>query len=257
MERQTERQEISGSQKRYIGVTGFKTVKEVELCRDTSRGRKPSIMYGILANPKTISYPGIEGTRRPKLTDISKLLPHMPRDSIPTIHYCTQNRQVSKELASILDYDSNFNEGYRTVQLNQRLPDVREIEKLKNRYSGILTVILQLEPPDLADPKKTGKILNDYNGLVEYVIIDPSLGAGLDLDKSTSLRMMNEIKINAMPVIAGGLSGNNVAQTIAFFRSEYGENFCIDAEGQLRGRSDELIVPKMKSYLKEAHDAYK
>jgi len=246
---------------KYIGITGFKTQEEIVRCKvgswSYSEGKGPIVMYGILTSKKSIAYPLREGTRRPSLENLSSVLEEIPFESLPTIHHCTDNRHFSEELDIILSQDRIYDRGLvKAMQINQRLPEISELEKIKKNYSN-LKIILQLEPEDLANPKHTGKIVNNYDGLADYVIIDPSRGVGITLDMHNSLDVLKEIKINAMPVIAGGLNPNNVREVINFFRKEYGHNFCIDAEGKLRDESDTLDINKMQSYLKEAYLAYK
>jgi phosphoribosylanthranilate isomerase len=242
---------------RYIGITGFKTIDEVITCKVNSMGQKPIVMYGVLTSAKTIAYPEKEGTRRPSLENLGALLWKIPIGSLPTIHHCTYNRKFSQELDTILSYDRIYDLGLvKAVQINQRLPEVSEIEKIKKKYSDI-KIILQLEPDDIADPKATGRLVNDYDGLVDYFIIDPSRGIGKGLDVNDTMTMLDNIKINAMPVIAGGLCASNVGYLVKFFRKEYGDNFCIDVEGRIRDADDKLNIKKMTEYMGEAYRAYK
>ena len=242
--------------RRYIGITGFMDIGEIIKCKVHSMGQEPMIMYGILTSSKTIAYPSKEGTRRPSLDNLSLLLEEIPIQSLPTIHHCTYNRKFSQELDIILSQDRIYDRGLvKAVQINQRLPEVIEMEKMKKKYPG-LKMILQLEPEDIEVPEATGRRVNDYDGLVEYVIIDPSRGIGKELNMYDTLNVLNKIKINAMPVIAGGLSAANVGGVIKSFRKEYGDGFCIDVEGKIRDADDKLNIKKMTSYMKEAYDAY-
>ncbi len=241
---------------RYIGVTGFKHREEIITCKVHSIGQEPIIMYGILTSAKSLTHPSKEGTRRPSLENFNSLLWEIPQGSLATIHHCTANRKFLTELDTILSKDSIYDRGLvKAVQINQRLPEINEMEKTKKKYSG-LKMILQLEPEDLATPYETGKKIKDYDGLVNYIIIDPSRGIGKTLDMYATLVMLQEIKIPMIPVIAGGLHAGNVGEVISFFRKEYGENFSIDAEGRLRDADDSLSIEKMSAYVTAAYEAY-
>jgi phosphoribosylanthranilate isomerase len=241
---------------RYIGITGFKTKEQVEACRQASIGLEPIIMYGVLTSQKTLIDPTSEGTKRPALVNITGLLEYIPKTALPTIHHYTENRQFMQELGQILSFQNIYDKGFvKAVQLNQRLPDISEVEKLKNQYSNI-KIILQLEPQDIATPEVTGKIVSNYQGLVDYVIIDPSRGIGKELNIHDTLKVLNNLKIDAIPVIAGGLSKDNVYDLVKFFRKEYGNNLCIDAEGKLMNNQGTLSIDKMKGYLDAAYRGY-
>jgi phosphoribosylanthranilate isomerase len=242
---------------RYIGVTGFKTKDEIDACDIATLNSEPKVMYGFLTSRKSFANIVSEGTRRPALINLANLLESVPKNALPTIHHCTENRDVSLEIDALMCADYIYDRGLcRAIQINQRLPEVNELEKIKKKYSN-LKFILQLEPEDLLNPKHTGKIVNNYDGIADYVIIDPSRGIGITLDMHNSLDVLKELRINAMPVIAGGLNSSNVRDVISFFRKEYGNNFCIDAEGKLRDESDALVIKKMQSYIKESYLAYR
>lgn len=241
---------------RYIGVTGFKTTAEIAACSATSLSQEPMMMYGILTTPRMLAEPARAGTRRPARNKLIPLFKTIPRYALATIHHCTDNRQFTQELDQLLLpalYEQNLCDA---LQINQRLPEVKELAYLRKQYPD-LQLILQLEPEDLETPKLTGEKLNAYEGLVDYVIIDPSRGVGKILDRHVTLAMLQEIKIPMTPVIAGGLHAGNVEAAVSFFRSEYGENFSIDAEGRLRDANDVLSLEKMTAYLTAAYGAYR
>ena len=242
---------------KYIGITGFKTEEEVNACYEASLGLEPIIMYGVLTSRKNFSNILSEGNKRPAFINLAHILESVPKNALPTIHHYTNNRQISTELDTLLIADDIYDRGLcKAVQINQRLPNVKEIETIKKKYSD-LKIILQLQPQDIEIPETTGRKVKYYDGLVDYVIIDPSRGVGKELDMYDTLKVLNKIQINAIPVIAGGLSSENVANVISFFKREYGNEFCIDAEGKLRDEFDRLSLEKMMSYMKEAYRAYR
>lgn len=243
--------------RRYIGITGFKTVDEVYFCDSVASRKEPMLMYGVLTSQKSLKDPELEGSRRPAMIAVPELLAAVPDYALPMIHHCSDNRKIAEELSRILSYEDIYDRGLvKAVQLNQRLPDISELEKVKNRYTG-LQIVLQLEPPDLIDPKGTGRMVKNYEGLIEYVIIDPSRGAGKKLSLNNTLEVLLALETKAMPVIAGGLRPYNVAETIRFFRAKYGDDFCIDAEGGLREDENCLSRKLAGGYIQEAMMAYK
>ena len=241
---------------RYIGITGFKAAEEVHFCDSVAKGKEPMLMYGILTSQKSIHSPELEGSRRPAMTKVQEILSTVPEYALPMIHHCSDNRNISEEISRIFSYDSIYDkELVKALQLNQRLPEIKELEKIKGKYDG-LQMVLQLEPPDLANPQETGKIVKNYDGIIEYIIIDPSRGAGKELDLDNTLEVLLALDTKAIPVIAGGLNPGNVADVIQFFRKKYGDNFCIDAEGRLREDPNYLSRNLAGNYIRNALKAY-
>jgi phosphoribosylanthranilate isomerase len=245
---------------RYIGITGFKTVDEINYVKELARDNTPQIMYGILTSQKGLNYPTLTGSRRPAMQDITSLLEAIPKNGLPMIHHCTDNRNVSEEVLKVFSYDNMYDKGLvNAVQINQRLPELKELEKIKNKMPN-LEIVLQLEPEDLEHPKTAAIKTKEYGSLIDYVIIDPSRGIGKTLDLTTTLNVLNglrEYDVKATPVIAGGLSGENVTEIVEFFKKEYGDNFSIDSEGRLREFENTLSRDRVKKYLENAYRAYK
>jgi phosphoribosylanthranilate isomerase len=243
--------------KNYIGITGFKSAEEVRSIADYAAEGTPRIMYGVLTSPKNTLDFHSEGRRRAATSKLESIFSAVPLNGFPMLHHCTYNRNFVNELDLILGYNSIYDKGLvKSLQINQRLPEISEVIMLRKKYPE-LEVVIQLEPPDLENPKSTAKKLIKYEGLFDYIIIDPSRGAGIALDFTNSLDVLNAIKTNAMPVIAGGLHPENVKQTVGFFKKNYSGEFCIDAEGRLRTPDDNALdIGRTKEYVKRGREGY-
>lgn len=242
---------------KYIGITGFKTADEVKYVSSIAENGIPQIMYGILTTPKSIHNPESIGMRRPALVDIPGLLSHVPANGLAMIHHCSDNRELSDEVLKIFSYEDMYDKGLvRALQLNQRLPNVSEVEKIKNKYSE-MKIVLQLEPPDLENPVLAGERTREYGSLIDYVIVDPSRGAGIRLDLGKSLQVLNEMPSSITPIIAGGLDCSNVYDIVSYFRKNSDRQFGIDAEGRLRNYPEKLSLERTGLYIKNAMEAFK
>ncbi|MGV8150346.1 MAG: hypothetical protein ACP5NV_01330 [Candidatus Woesearchaeota archaeon] len=241
----------------YIGITGFKTPSEINYVSSIARNGTPQIMYGILTTPKSIHSPETIGMRRPALNDIPELLSHVPSNGLAMLHHCSDNREISDEVFKVFSYDGIYDKGLvRALQINQRLPEISEVEKIKNKYQD-MKIVLQLEPPDLKNPVLAGQKVQEYGSLIEYVIIDPSRGAGIQLNLENSLQVLNEMPSSIIPIIAGGLSDENVFDIVKHFKKQTDRQFGIDAEGRLRVAPEKLSLEKTGLYIKNAMEAYR
>ncbi|MBI2110239.1 hypothetical protein HYT51_00465 [Candidatus Woesearchaeota archaeon] len=241
----------------YIGVTGIKTVKELqslsEICLNDGGlfGHPkdklwPHIehipMYGFICTNKRLADPLTGGTQSPPLQDLQTLTRLTPNGAIPMIHYFTTNRdKLADEIKSLFDGPYRIYESCQALQINMDWPDQGQISDIRKAFPE-MQIVLQI-------PQKAMKGLShfeiiercrNYQHLVQYVLVDPSAGEGIEFSMKEYSILLRELceKITGRNVIlgiAGGFDGNNVFERIVKIALNLGTSyFCVDAQGKLR-----------------------
>lgn len=247
----------------YIGITGFISETQVtsiipQILKDTPR----KLMLGVLVSYDTLSNP----TKYPQTSqkfgrfiNISNIknifdLSHeidQYANVLNIVHYCdSQKRNLFESLEKLIYISGENLHGF---QLNMRWPDYQIIKNFKNKYSDKI-IILQIEKQDFVDlgPEEMSDKLAKYTDVAEYVILDMSMGAGIQLDAHNIMEYAYPISIKTglNIVFAGGLCASNInilKPIVKRFPSA-----SIDAEGRLMGLSGALDVQKTSDYLQRA-----
>jgi phosphoribosylanthranilate isomerase len=246
----------------YIGITGFINPKQVEETTNMfEKAKLPddyTAMFGILTGPKHWKA-GKQNDRFPDAKNIEKVLEAVPNWALPTIHYCDgYERDFPRDPIALLKplYDKGICKG---VQLNMTRPTVSGVDALKEAMPD-LQIVYQLSQSESKQQRieEVVSATKEYDSCVDYVLIDPSGGAGLAFDNSHGLNLMNALsaKMNATIGIAGGLSGNNVYEKVTNIQEEYKDPFFIDAEGQLLTPKG-LDMQAVESYVQESCKVFK
>lgn len=251
--------------KPYIGITGFKTVDEV-VAAGNAFGAHPVDgyvpMFGIASSAKRLADKRTGGEQTPAVQDIPALLTHVPNGSLPMLHYHTTNKDtLIAEVEDLFLIGDVYAHGLcRAMQLNMDWPSPRSLEKVLGCFPD-MAIVLQL--PKRAMGGLTAETIatkaHDYEGLVQYVLIDPSGGKGIDFDEHATMDLLHALDA-ALPSVtlgvAGGLSGDNVGQRVSTIRQTYTKSFCIDAQGKLRCSNNLAIDPaKAQHYIQTATHA--
>lgn len=246
--------------KPYVGITGFKTVNEVRVASKAflEHGYAHSErtgMLGILTSTWKIQQPQKEGKQSPALRDIPQLCNEIPVELLPMIHYHTPHDEYEREVMQVFDtlYENNL---CRAVQLNMLWPDPAQLARLRKEMPE-LQVVLQLPKAvtqsNLAD---IGAQLREYDGLCEYVLVDPSGGKGKPYDFGRGMTLMqlaHEELSQATIGIAGGLSANNVEERMKEVSDAFAQTFCVDAQGRLRSDDKRsLNLERTVAYIRNA-----
>jgi len=219
----------------YVGITGFKTAREVKGVLDSwdpSKFHGFRLMLGFLCSAQRLAYITERGRVSPAAKDLSKLvreahmntrsvdLPRLakglPPTVLPMIHYHTTNREgLAEEVNNLFNMNHLYRDSFcRALQINMTWPDVDQIKKIKDRYPEMEvllsitgTAIKGKTPGEIADRAAT------YDGLVDYVLVDPSGGRGVSFDHRQCSEIMKGVR-ERMPEtaigVAGGFSGDNV-----------------------------------------------
>jgi len=266
----------------YVGVSGLTHLWQVVAAKDCflqNGFSKYSSHIGAInfqASYKSLALGGSSGNLRvPCLGDLNFLTKEASKDCLVGIHYFTTTRDSmdsyvrnSLRERGVFDFVDEIDflfqnvdvSGIETIalQFNMNLPSHEDLESISKKYPK-LDIVYQLTNKTKSDIDSQLNVLKNYDSLIDYIIIDDSLGVGKELCVQNSINTYFGIKkeFPKMKVIfAGGLKGSNVDEVINTLRNELGNNdFSIDAEGGLRDKrgkgygNDWFNLEKMKDYI--------
>lgn len=239
-------------QQPYIGITGFTQLHEVaEILRLMPYENTHLLMVGVLVNGALLRL-GCENTNKrfAKTKNIKDIFIYNPK-VLNIIHYCNSSQKnMFSDLERLIEISGPNLHGF---QLNMRWPNISILKEFKEKYPR-MKIVLQIERNDfdeLSSDQMAIK-LNHYINLAEYVILDTSMGAGIQMDTNLLISYANAIKniSNLNIVFAGGLCAKNISiikPIIELFPSA-----SIDAEGQLMDTNGALDMQKTCNYLQAA-----
>jgi len=131
-----------------------------------------------------------------------------------------------------------------------RWPDPNVLYEFKKQFPE-KKIVIQMEKGDFDDyrPKEMAEKLLEYENIGNYVILDMSGGAGIEMNPQKLIKYALAIseKTNFQLVFAGGLHSKNlhiIKPILKIF-----PNACIDAEGQLMNKWGSLDPEKTIPYL--------
>ena len=258
--------------KPYIGVTGLVSHREIfevhNEFEDAGYGldAKHVPMMGFLVSYKTLNGQLTQNRRYPKFKDLRSLLESVPPEVMPMIHY--NSRELHTLPEQIEQVFTNFYKDYlcMDVQLNIPWPYTAHVRKIKDKFPE-MKIAIQLSQKAMEDLSLIGIAdrFSTYGKDIDYALIDPSGGRGLDFNLGKSIMIYKELR-NSFPWLvvgfAGGLTGENVESKARSIISSVNEdNFCIDAEGGLRDKvtdeygDDTLNFEKVRAYIRAASSA--
>lgn len=244
----------------YIGITGFMSRSEV----DVVLAAKPAaserlLMVGVLVSAKTMRM-----ERNSKLNRypfpcsiISGIIWRHPR-VLNLVHYATDDRRnLSLQLDMVSGWSGSSLDGF---QLNMVWPDPREMERYKIEPNGPqeTTFVLQVGGRAFEKVRKSPKALarklaDEYDGLADYVLIDPSGGEGKPFDPVVARACIEAVTAKC-PNLAVGLAGGLGPDTLDCVEPLLRDfpDLCLDAEGRLRTPVDNLDLDRAVAYLQRA-----
>lgn len=230
--------------KQYIGVTGLTTLDDVENMNNALEGHYG--MYGVLMRARTFTEP-LPIRKWAGKANVASLLEKMPEDSLKTIHWCAPEFYKKH-----IDWAIDLCEGLcNAIQLNMIYPPADGVNSLKEDYPN-MQIIFQIEDSMFEDPRIMKEKLEPYESLVDYVIIDQSMGRGIPIKPAVCRAVAEELeKLDIGIVFAGGLNAKRVREIGPLIR-EFSAS--IDAEGQLMNSADCLDSPTVEDYIKTAID---
>lgn len=241
--------------KPYIGITGFMKATEVfNLVKLIPTRSRRLLMVGVLASSKTLR--GVKNkwpNRYPKVENIRNIfIDHFSVMNL--IHYNTKEKGTLLEQLRALTKISGANlDGF---QLNITWPSPVVLEKYRSEFPA-MTIILQIGNHAFKvidhSPEQLVEKVEGYNGLADYILLDPSGGYGRPFDTEKASKYLYALKNRDMEIgfgVAGGLSKDSlhlIKPLLYKFRS-----LSMDAEGLLRDEKDNLNLKWAGAYVQGA-----
>ena len=250
----------------YIGITDFTSSEQVRDMlgfMDDLTFSDPLfdrvLHVGVMMSRKTLM--GIEtkwAKAFPPKENIARIFSHP--EAFNCLHYANFDNStcIADELELALSYGGEY---LRAIQLDMTWPDPDDIRRAVQRYGEDIEVIMQIGKQAQAmfgdDPKKVAGHLERYEGVVDRVLLDKSMGMGLGMDAMAMLPFLREIS-ERIPqlqlVVAGGL-GPTSLHLLDPVLAEF-PRISFDAQGKLRPSGDALNEPLdwhyVRSYLYQA-----
>lgn len=216
------------------------------------------IMVGVLASQKTV-FLGLENkwpNRYPSSSDISSIFPKHPL-ALNLIHYNTKEPETLLE--QMLGVTKISGSCFHGFQLNVAWPSPKALEAYRQIHGGV-KIVLQVgssafrkignSPVNLAR-----KVMDEYDGLVDYLLLDPSGGLGEPFNTALAREYLEELRGQGAERflglgVAGGLSPTTLNLVEPLARAF--PKLCIDAEGRLRDENDTLDLSVAREYVSKA-----
>jgi len=254
------------STKPYIGITGPSTVQETkDICTEFANAgyttHTPySPMLGFLVSQKTLHKHPIENRRYPQFDLLPELLRATNGNVLTMIHYnSTVQDTLADQVTHLFEkiYDNRL---CRALQLNVVWPSIKQVEKIKERHPG-MQIVFQASHKATKEktPQQVAAGIKQYDDTIDYVLIDPSGGRGLEFDINSSIALFSEIRMQCPRLrigFAGGYTAENVIPRTKELQLRIGTvPFCNDIEGGLRDKitdaygDDTLNIQKVRQYL--------
>ncbi len=170
------------------------------------------------------------------------------------VHYNTKSPEdLLMQMVQITDEVGYLLNGF---QLNIAWPNPKTLETYHKLCPG-KTIVLQVGNQAFAEafnvPSYLARIVKDYLGLVDYVLLDPSGGLGIPfypLTMQEYLQELQQFENELGTAVAGGLSPSTLHLLKPLVKEFPG--LSINAEGKLRTSMDDLDVAVARQYIEGA-----
>jgi hypothetical protein len=233
----------------YIGITDFMNSDQVWKMRkvyldNIKPEQKRRLHVGVMMSYKTLhDMPSRFTDAFPKKTDIKSIFTYP--DVMNCLHYADyEGVDVHGSLVQAISFGGA---GLNALQLDMVWPKCDCISGALEEFGQNIAVILQIGVKAFecvkSDPAELVQRLRDYEGIVNYVLLDKSAGQGLGMDAHGLLPFAAAIRehIPTMSLaVAGGL-GPTTMHLVEPLSKEF-PDISIDAQGKLR-RSGSALDP--------------
>lgn len=238
----------------YIGITGFTLEDQVKRLLDLiPENYHHKLMVGVLISDRTME--GISTRNRYANKHFIPTIFQNDKRVLNMLHFNTHN--PSNLFCDLMKLVSIGGANLHGFQLNNRWPNPDEIHKFKTAYPD-KKIVLEMGAPDFEtfNPEQVAEKLLEYTDLGDYVILDMSAGAGIQMNpqKLIEYAICISQKTKFKIVFAGGLHSQNlkiIKPILQVF-----PDACIDAEGRLMSEWDVLDKDKTSAYLKKAMELF-
>lgn len=243
----------------YVGVTGFTTRADVEsalsaLPQPTTR----NLMVGVLASWKSLHGLPLKPVRQKRFPQPEKIREIFVRDgrALNLVHYSTEEEQINTLVSQLFKIHDLAGPNLDGFQLNITWPLLDALEDYRMRMGSTPRLVLQIGQTAINIAESAhgiAKLVFNYRGFVDSILLDASGGLGKPLDARFAHQVFSEIVNKGWTLglgVAGGL-GPNSLDLVAPLIEEF-PALSIDAEGLLRNKENELDNQAVKTYLKKA-----
>ncbi|MFH0779355.1 MAG: hypothetical protein V1928_00675 [Parcubacteria group bacterium] len=247
--------------KPYIGITGFMSRSEVDaILAEVPAELNRQIMIGVLASYKTLQhFKNSMPNRYPELEKIGSIFREHPK-ALNLIHYNTKERETL--CAQLLGLAKIVGPNLHGFQLNISWPEPKELDVFHLQCDQKMKIVLQIgagafRKVDDSPEKLARKVKAEYEGLIDYVLLDPSGGAGKQFDPEKAKEYLDaliDVNVNAALGVAGGLNAETLGPVATL--AIHFPDLCIDAEGRLRDKDDNLDLTLALAYLRRARNIF-
>lgn len=227
----------------YIGITDFMTAAQARVMLrsfgEYRAGRRPrKLMVGVMMSYKTFHrLPNKWTMAFPKVDDIPLIFTDHPL-AFNTLHYADYEAMTTAEdIQEILR--SMSGSCLHAVQFDMPWPDSLLLGAVKSEKKWRLQTVLQIGTKALEteenDPERVCERIAQYGSLVDYVLLDKSMGQGKGMDAAALLpfvRIIAETFPSLGLAVAGGL-GPTTMHLVESIVQEF-PGISIDAQGRLR-----------------------
>jgi hypothetical protein len=247
----------------YIGITDFMTFEQVKQMLAMfnfylASGSQRKLHVGVMMSYKTLHGISSKWTKAfPSKGEIATIFSSV--ETYNCLHYADYENHpgLHQDLSQAVSYGGA---NIHAVQLDMVWPEPASISAGIKGCGKAMEVILQLGKQALAeannDPYFVAQKLEKYNGVIDRVLLDRSMGRGLSLDAQGLLPFIEAIKSRHPHlglVVAGGLGPDTVG-LVAPLADRF-PDLSIDAQGKLRPSGSALDPVNWDfaaSYLREA-----
>ncbi len=241
--------------KPYIGITGFMSLSDALQVLDAiPENADRLVMIGVLASLKTMR--GIQNkwpNRYPTMDRIAGIFPDHPL-ALNLIHYNTKEKDtLCDQLVAMTEFGGANMHGF---QLNIAWPSLDVLGEYRQKHPT-KQIVLQIGGHAFEmvnhSPEQLAARVAEYEGITEYVLLDPSGGYGKPFDPERARDYLLALKAQNLEIglgVAGGLSPTTL-DLVRQLAKEF-TDLSIDAEGRLRTQEDHLDLNVANDYLRIA-----
>lgn len=239
----------------YVGITGFMTKDEaLDILSIVPVNSNRLVMIGVLASQKTIQgIPNKWPNRYPTMDNIAGIFPDDPR-ALNLIHYNTKESDTLVD--QLLTMTAFAGKNLHGFQLNIAWPSPDAIKEYREAQPE-KQIVLQIGGHAFKmmnnSPIQLAAKVTEYEGIIDYVLLDPSGGLGIPLNPERIreyLYTLQEKKLDIGLGTAGGL-GPTTLHLLEPLAKEF-PDLSTDAEGRLYLPEGRLNINASREYARKS-----
>lgn len=239
----------------YIGLADFKNFNEVTRILKVFRANRPpslncQIHVGAMMSRKTLlGLPSKSAAVFPPKEEMADIFAGddvVPDDVMNCLHYADLSDRANDDLHALLYHAINYcGLGITAIQLDMTWPEAAEIGNAVHASRKQLEVILQIGDKafEIAhnDPLEMVRRLEDYQGVIQRVLLDRSMGRGIGLKAEKMFPFLTAIQRH-LPDLKLGVAGGLGPDTMHLVEPllEVFPDLSIDAQAQLHPDGDPM-----------------